>query len=298
MIEIESALLSNSKHEDKEDFSFVEVEAKEHTDIPNKTEHPTLQDPVKNHSHDNAPKEEKKDANETQPPPLTRQRSSYRVRQRRSENDSFLGYAFYKMLFLVAQLTVMIRTWNVTACHDLQVMNLVIFFLLFLPFQLFWGRFKLTVILWCVAWPTVLFFGQVQLARSNIECNELLYSWSLVLLIMFFYIPTIILFIALASILIDLITEAFQIPRAIAALQTYLASNKKRPDNECCICSTEYQNDDALTQLNCKHEFHTECIVPWLKKHPHNSCPLCRSSLLPDSLIDVEVVTVDSINPE
>lgn len=128
-----------------------------------------------------------------------------------------------------------------------------------------------------IAWFTILIWGQTAWAACE---NELLSMWSLVLLIMFLYIPTVIVLVGLIATLIDYCQEVLQIPLAIAALQTYMAPQKKRAENECCICTCEYQNDDHLTQLQCKHEFHTACIVPWLKKHPHNSCPICRASLL------------------
>jgi hypothetical protein len=46
----------------------------------------------------------------------------------------------------------------------------------------------------------------------------------------------------------------------------------------CSICLAEYEQDQQLRILPCKHEFHTTCIDPWLGNKP--SCPLCRASVL------------------
>ncbi|OZJ04970.1 hypothetical protein BZG36_01768 [Bifiguratus adelaidae] len=47
---------------------------------------------------------------------------------------------------------------------------------------------------------------------------------------------------------------------------------------ECAICKDEFLLDDKTTQLPCHHEFHEECIKPWLKVN--GTCPVCRYSLV------------------
>jgi len=210
---------------------------------------------------------------------LPQRQQSYRVRQRRDAR-SRLGFLFYKLVLLIMQLVVLIVTWNAEQCNNMQVMNLVIFILLVIPGS-WWQKLPCVFFLWCFTWPIVLIWGQAQWASSHSTCNELLSMWTLVLLIAFLYIPLVIIFIAVTSTLIDVCQEALQIPRAIAALQTYLAPQKKRSENECCICTSEYKNEDNLTRLACNHEFHTDCIVPLLQQHPHNSCPIC--SKLPEN---------------
>lgn len=50
---------------------------------------------------------------------------------------------------------------------------------------------------------------------------------------------------------------------------------------DCAVCLCEFDGDDKLRLLpKCSHAFHIECIDTWLLSH--STCPLCRSSLLPD----------------
>lgn len=43
---------------------------------------------------------------------------------------------------------------------------------------------------------------------------------------------------------------------------------------ECTICIDEIHLGDEVTVLPCKHWFHGDCVVLWLKEH--NTCPICR----------------------
>ncbi|GAB1318782.1 RING-type E3 ubiquitin transferase [Madurella fahalii] len=58
---------------------------------------------------------------------------------------------------------------------------------------------------------------------------------------------------------------------------------KKRVDDEmlgqdgkaeCTICIDEINRGDEVAVLPCKHWYHGECVVLWLKEH--NTCPICR----------------------
>lgn len=46
---------------------------------------------------------------------------------------------------------------------------------------------------------------------------------------------------------------------------------------ECTICIDEMQIGDEVTVLPCKHWFHGECVILWLKEH--NTCPVCRAPI-------------------
>lgn len=46
---------------------------------------------------------------------------------------------------------------------------------------------------------------------------------------------------------------------------------------ECTICIDEMHLGDEVTVLPCKHWFHGECVVLWLKEH--NTCPICRAPI-------------------
>mmetsp|Transcript_25553 Transcript_25553/g.38730 ORF Transcript_25553/g.38730 Transcript_25553/m.38730 type:complete len:391 (+) Transcript_25553:135-1307(+) len=45
----------------------------------------------------------------------------------------------------------------------------------------------------------------------------------------------------------------------------------------CPICIEEFQVGETLRQMPCHHQFHTECIVPWLDRH--SVCPMCKVEL-------------------
>ncbi|KAH8742983.1 hypothetical protein F5883DRAFT_50461 [Diaporthe sp. PMI_573] len=49
------------------------------------------------------------------------------------------------------------------------------------------------------------------------------------------------------------------------------------PKVECTICIDEMNLGDEVTVLPCKHWFHGECVVLWLKEH--NTCPICRTPI-------------------
>jgi hypothetical protein len=49
-------------------------------------------------------------------------------------------------------------------------------------------------------------------------------------------------------------------------------------DNNCIICMENMIKDEIVTELNCGHFFHTECIEPYLKQYNYK-CPICRSEV-------------------
>jgi hypothetical protein len=50
--------------------------------------------------------------------------------------------------------------------------------------------------------------------------------------------------------------------------------------DSCVICLCEFENGDNLMVLPCGHEYHTECINPWLLKKS-SKCPICKASCMP-----------------
>ncbi|KAI1647940.1 uncharacterized protein F4817DRAFT_87498 [Daldinia loculata] len=46
---------------------------------------------------------------------------------------------------------------------------------------------------------------------------------------------------------------------------------------ECTICIDGVKVGDEAVVLPCKHWFHEQCVVLWLKQH--NTCPICRASI-------------------
>ncbi|GLJ55466.1 hypothetical protein SUGI_1191030 [Cryptomeria japonica] len=50
----------------------------------------------------------------------------------------------------------------------------------------------------------------------------------------------------------------------------------------CAVCLCAFEADDEIRELcNCRHIFHRDCLDKWLD-HDQNTCPLCRSSLMPE----------------
>ena len=65
-------------------------------------------------------------------------------------------------------------------------------------------------------------------------------------------------------------------------LSTLITDNEIESDKEmenCCICYTNYQENNQSTTLNCGHTFHKECILIWISKGRGVSCPLCRKMI-------------------
>ena len=40
----------------------------------------------------------------------------------------------------------------------------------------------------------------------------------------------------------------------------------------------DFEADDEITELKCKHYFHHECLAQWIKQGK-NSCPECRADI-------------------
>ncbi|CAH8358294.1 unnamed protein product [Eruca vesicaria subsp. sativa] len=46
----------------------------------------------------------------------------------------------------------------------------------------------------------------------------------------------------------------------------------------CTICQENYKNQEKIATLDCKHEYHAECLEKWLVIK--NVCPICKSEAL------------------
>ncbi|KAF5737940.1 E3 ubiquitin ligase BIG BROTHER-related-like isoform X1 [Tripterygium wilfordii] len=58
----------------------------------------------------------------------------------------------------------------------------------------------------------------------------------------------------------------------------YKAGSSQNGSNDSCvICRLDYEDDETLTVLSCKHSYHSECINNWLKIN--KVCPVCSAEV-------------------
>lgn len=48
--------------------------------------------------------------------------------------------------------------------------------------------------------------------------------------------------------------------------------------HQCLVCLDEYNPDDDLRIMSCKHAFHKSCVDRWLETG-RNNCPACRGKV-------------------
>ena len=48
---------------------------------------------------------------------------------------------------------------------------------------------------------------------------------------------------------------------------------------DCAVCKDDFEISQETIELPCKHVFHEECILPWIKQS--GTCPVCRFELVP-----------------
>jgi hypothetical protein len=53
----------------------------------------------------------------------------------------------------------------------------------------------------------------------------------------------------------------------------YLATTSEQ-NNTCAICTSDFEIDEEILILHCKHIYHTNCINEWILHNPN--CPYCR----------------------
>ncbi len=49
-------------------------------------------------------------------------------------------------------------------------------------------------------------------------------------------------------------------------------------DSDCSICMGSMDKEETVTELNCTHTFHKDCILPYLKQYNYK-CPVCRAEV-------------------
>lgn len=60
-------------------------------------------------------------------------------------------------------------------------------------------------------------------------------------------------------------------------LTTFLIDDDKSSflNEQCHICLDDFNVKESITQLQCNHYYHKECIKEWLTKQS-SKCPICR----------------------
>ncbi|XP_059491096.1 E3 ubiquitin-protein ligase Zswim2-like [Neocloeon triangulifer] len=57
------------------------------------------------------------------------------------------------------------------------------------------------------------------------------------------------------------------------------------PGHQCCLCLRHYETGETVSGLQCGHEFHAECLSPWLQRNSSRSrgarCPIDHADLTP-----------------
>ena len=56
-------------------------------------------------------------------------------------------------------------------------------------------------------------------------------------------------------------------------IKSKLVTSDKKDEN-CSICMSGFEIDEKITDLECNHLFHTNCIAEWVMYKPE--CPCCR----------------------
>lgn len=67
-------------------------------------------------------------------------------------------------------------------------------------------------------------------------------------------------------------------PRAVLSVSSREGGVRQ---HQCPVCITDFVEDEQLRVLPCHHQFHPDCVDPWLL-NVSGSCPLCRIDLHPE----------------
>ena len=63
--------------------------------------------------------------------------------------------------------------------------------------------------------------------------------------------------------------KKFNLPRLVRYNQ-YIKYNQDR----CIFCFTPFYRNELISELQCGHVFHSECLIEHFKRN--NKCPVCR----------------------
>lgn len=66
----------------------------------------------------------------------------------------------------------------------------------------------------------------------------------------------------------------------LSSLKSSSSSSTTNINMTCPVCTDDFENNDDITSLPCRHHFHRKCVVAWLSRHC--SCPVCRKEMRTD----------------
>lgn len=84
----------------------------------------------------------------------------------------------------------------------------------------------------------------------------------------------------------------------VRALPTKTFSSKQLAENDpdiCAICLEDFYEGVELRKLPCKHEFHVECIDPWLLTRK-KLCPICKADVCPNITVRIASLASGLLN--
>ncbi|KAF9115358.1 hypothetical protein BGX27_008127 [Mortierella sp. AM989] len=71
------------------------------------------------------------------------------------------------------------------------------------------------------------------------------------------------------------------------AVNTFTSDVGEATSETCAVCLDEFSDGEEIRMLPCHHEFHCECIDPWLTRKS-STCPLCKYDCMPRTTEEVE----------
>ena len=83
--------------------------------------------------------------------------------------------------------------------------------------------------------------------------------------------------VVLGFVLYQWITVYYEERKKAAYFERYFAKIHYEGGNDqrcCAICLSDYEINEEIVECPCRHIFHNECIVSWLKGK--QNCPVCR----------------------
>ncbi|BFY99030.1 hypothetical protein BsWGS_02070 [Bradybaena similaris] len=58
-------------------------------------------------------------------------------------------------------------------------------------------------------------------------------------------------------------------------MKKYTSSNRNQQNDTCPVCLDEFKSGEKLAICQCKHGFHSRCLLLWLEQR--NTCPMCKA---------------------